>query len=105
MKQSINTVQGRAEYVRTELEDKDERWNDSYRTKDGYFIIHEGSEHHVYKVLDKDRLKADGRLVIKDALNRIETMMVSCHNLNEAGVKIDINTQLRCIRTAVGSME
>ena len=47
---SINTVQGKAFYVRTEVEDKEERWNDSYSTQDGYYVIHEGKEHHIYQV-------------------------------------------------------
>jgi hypothetical protein len=47
-KTSIKTVKGKATFVKTEVEDKFGRWNDKYRTKDGYYVIHEGKKHHVY---------------------------------------------------------
>lgn len=49
-KKSIRTVKGKAIFVKTEVEDKFGRWNDKYRTKDGYFVIHKGKKHHVYMV-------------------------------------------------------
>ena len=53
MKKTINTIQGKAEYVKTEVEDKNGNWNDNYYTKDGYYVIHEGNKHHVYKVKEE----------------------------------------------------
>jgi len=50
VQKDIQTVQGQARYVRTEVEDKSGRWNDDYATRDGYYVIHEGNKHHVYKV-------------------------------------------------------
>jgi hypothetical protein len=47
---SIGTVAGEAFFVRTEVENADGRWNDSYATRDGYWVIHDGKYHHVYKV-------------------------------------------------------
>jgi hypothetical protein len=48
---TIDTVVGKALFVRTEKEDKSGRWNDSYYTRDGYWVIHQGKKHHVYKVI------------------------------------------------------
>ena len=50
VKPSIGTAAGEAFYVKTEVEDKHGRWNDDYYTRDGYWVIHEGKKHHVYKV-------------------------------------------------------
>ena len=47
-KQTIQTVAGNATYVTT-LSDK-ELWAGDYSTKNGYWVIHRGSQHHVYKV-------------------------------------------------------
>jgi hypothetical protein len=47
----IDTVAGKALFVRTEKEDEFGRWNDNYFTKDGYWVIHQGKKHHVYKVI------------------------------------------------------
>lgn len=58
---SIDTVAGKAFYVRTEIEDKQGRWNDSYQTREGYYVIHEGKKHHVYKISPED-LKKDKQL-------------------------------------------
>lgn len=49
-KRFIKTVSGKALFVRTETEDKLGRWNDRYKTKDGYYVIHEGKKHHIFKV-------------------------------------------------------
>jgi len=46
----IDTIRGKAYFVKTEKENKQGRWNDSYETVAGYFVIHEGTLHHVYKV-------------------------------------------------------
>jgi len=46
----IQTVAGPAHYVKTEIADKNGRWNDDYYTKDGYWVVHKGIRHHVYKV-------------------------------------------------------
>jgi hypothetical protein len=48
-KPTIETVNGTAHYVTTKLEN-DGRWHDDYYTKDGYYVIHEGKRHHIYKV-------------------------------------------------------
>jgi len=47
----INTVAGKAKWVTTEYEDEYGRWNDRYSTAMGYWVIHEGNKHHVYKVI------------------------------------------------------
>jgi hypothetical protein len=47
----IDTISGKALFVKTEKEDKEGRWNDNYYTKDGYWVIHQGKKHHVYKVI------------------------------------------------------
>lgn len=44
---TINTYQGEAEYYGTEVEING-RFNDSYSTNDGFFLIHEGEQHHIY---------------------------------------------------------
>ena len=49
-KKTIGTVQGVADFVKTEVEDEFGRWNDDYWTREGYYVIHEGKKHHVYKV-------------------------------------------------------
>ena len=48
---TIRTISGEAEYIGTEIEDSNERWNDNYYTTRGYYVIHEGSKHHVYKMI------------------------------------------------------
>lgn len=47
---SINTVAGKAYYETTEVEDEHGNWNQRYATRDGYWVIHDGKKHHVYKV-------------------------------------------------------
>ena len=47
---TIDTVQGVAIFVRTEIEDKNGYWNDNYNTKDGYYVIHRYKAHDVYRV-------------------------------------------------------
>jgi hypothetical protein len=44
----IDTVGGRAKYIYTEVEDKSGKWNDDYWTRDGYWVIHDGKQHHIY---------------------------------------------------------
>jgi len=44
----INTVAGVAKYVCT-LSDK-ELWAGDYSIKNGYWVIHKGTKHHIYKV-------------------------------------------------------
>jgi hypothetical protein len=46
---TIGTVAGTAFFVRTEVEDVNGKWNDSYTTKDGFWVIHDGNFHHVYQ--------------------------------------------------------
>ena len=47
-KEEIETVAGTATYVIT-LSDRELSAGD-YSTRSGYWVIHEGVEHHVYKV-------------------------------------------------------
>jgi len=47
---SIQTSAGEAFFVKTEHENETGRWNDDYWTRDGYYVIHRGKQHHVYKV-------------------------------------------------------
>ena len=52
VKKIINTVQGEAKFVRTDIEDKNEKWDGiNLSTRDGFYIIHEGDRHHIYKVI------------------------------------------------------
>ena len=50
VKKSINTASGKAKYIGTETEDKYGRWNDRYSTRDGFWVIHDGDHHHIYKI-------------------------------------------------------
>lgn len=50
VKPYINTVSGRARYVKTEVEDDYGNWNNRYSTNSGYWVIHEGRRHHIYEV-------------------------------------------------------
>jgi len=47
---TIDTVAGRAKFVKTETEDEFGKWYDEYYTRNGYYVIHEGNKHHVYKL-------------------------------------------------------
>ena len=47
---SIHTMNGKARYICTEIEDSNGNFNDDYSTSDGYYLIHEAKHHHVYKV-------------------------------------------------------
>ena len=55
VQKTINTVAGTAHYIGTEIEDDHGRWNDNYYTRDGYWVIHEGKHHHVYKIQPKGK--------------------------------------------------
>ena len=49
--EAIRTVAGVAYYQRTEVEDENGNWNDSgLSTRNGYWVIHKGPEHHIYKI-------------------------------------------------------
>jgi len=48
-KREIEIMGGTAKFVCTEVEDSKGRWNDNYNVRDGYYVIHETPEHHVYK--------------------------------------------------------
>ena len=45
----IDTIRGKAYFVKTCVEDKYGRWDDHWSTMAGEFVIHEGKKHHVYK--------------------------------------------------------
>jgi hypothetical protein len=47
----INTVQGRAKLVAVLTEDAHGRWDDHWRTADGYWVVHSGDRHYVYEVI------------------------------------------------------
>jgi hypothetical protein len=49
VKKTISTAKGPAEYIGTEVEDSNGRWNDNYNVRDGFWVLHEGEKHHVYK--------------------------------------------------------
>lgn len=50
-KPTINTVAGEAKFLKTETESPGGEWGqDQYTTKEGFWVIHEGDKHHVYKV-------------------------------------------------------
>lgn len=53
VKDSISTASGKAFFVRTEKEDSQGKWNDNYKVKDGFYLIHDGNLHHVYRVPQK----------------------------------------------------
>jgi len=48
--EKIKTIDGTAHYIGTEIENKQGRWNQSYATRNGYWVIHDGDYHHIYKV-------------------------------------------------------
>lgn len=49
VKKTIQTIDGVAKFVRTDIEDKNEKWKgDNLRTKDGFYVIHVGKKHHIY---------------------------------------------------------
>lgn len=47
---TIRVAGGVAKFVKTEVEDKHGHWNDNYWTRNGYWVLHEGKKHHVYKM-------------------------------------------------------
>jgi hypothetical protein len=48
-RKSIKVAGGFADYLTTETEDDRGHWNDSYKIKEGFWVTHEGKQHHVYK--------------------------------------------------------
>jgi len=56
-KKIINTTDGKAKYLHTEVESRDGSWDDSYTTDDGYYVIHDGKYHHVYKAVSTGTIK------------------------------------------------
>ena len=49
---SINTAAGKAYYYCTEREDSQGRWSQDWNIRDGYWVIHSGEKHYVYKIKD-----------------------------------------------------
>ena len=45
---TIQTVQGIASYSHTEVENKNEKWDDHWQTSNGEYVIHENINHHIY---------------------------------------------------------
>jgi len=50
IRKSIQTMDGPAYFIKTEVEDKYGCWNDNYTISSGYYVIHDGKKHHVYKI-------------------------------------------------------
>lgn len=48
-RKSIKVAGGFADYLTTETENEHGDWDDSYKITDGFWLIHEGKKHHVYK--------------------------------------------------------
>lgn len=46
----IDTVKGKAELVNVEIEDRYGNWNQNYSTSRGYYVVHKGDKHFIYKV-------------------------------------------------------
>jgi len=46
----IDTIRGKAYFVKTCVENKSGKWDDHWSTNAGEYVIHEGKKHHVYKV-------------------------------------------------------
>jgi len=53
VKPYIDTMDGRAQYMKTEVENAYGNWNDNYYISRGEYVIHEGQKHHVYVVKRK----------------------------------------------------
>lgn len=50
VKETISTADGEKRYIGTETEDKNENWGqEQYSIKNGYWVIHQGEQHHIYK--------------------------------------------------------
>lgn len=47
---SIDVMGKTATYLFTEIEDINGKWDDSFNVNQGYYLIHDGKYHHVYKV-------------------------------------------------------
>lgn len=62
----IDTIRGRAYFVKTFTEDKHGNWDDHWSTIAGEFVIHEGKKHHVYKIGRKYYCPNCGRHVFKN---------------------------------------
>lgn len=50
VKPTINTFDGKAYYIGTEIENKYGKWDDSWYSGAGEFVTHHGKLHHVYVV-------------------------------------------------------
>jgi len=50
VKPYIDTIRGKAYFIKTITEDKYGDWDDHWATIRGEFVIHEGKKHHVYKI-------------------------------------------------------
>jgi len=48
-KPTIQTADGEKKYFKTEFEDDNGKWKDNYSIKDGFWVIHDGKRHHIYK--------------------------------------------------------
>jgi len=47
---TIDTMAGKCDYWCTETEDKDGCWSQDWNVRDGFYVIHEGPKHYVYKL-------------------------------------------------------
>ena len=65
----IDTIRGKAYFVKTCTEDKYGNWDDHWSTIAGEFVIHEGKKHHVYIVgfkqeYNRDKIRGTGKYAI-----------------------------------------
>jgi hypothetical protein len=49
-KETIGTIKGVGKYIGTEIEDDRGKWNDNFSVRDGFYVIHVGKKHHIYKL-------------------------------------------------------
>lgn len=54
-KKTIETSQGTAYYLHTEVEGPRGTWDDHWKTTDGYWVIHRGNEHDVYSTNERHK--------------------------------------------------
>lgn len=62
---SINTMSGKAFYYGSEIEDNNGKFDDSYSTSQGYYLIHSGKYHRIYKLDSKPIWKENNKILGK----------------------------------------
>lgn len=61
VRKTINTAQGTAYYLHTEVEGPRGGWDDHWKTTSGYWVIHRDNEHHVYSTNERHKPKRKKR--------------------------------------------